>query len=106
MTARAIVAAATVPWMDVQAWARGDGGGLVAVGTGSATVNLNAQNNVNLRANASLTGYEGVDLIARYYNPDPASAPDHQAVNSYSDAFGRATGLFGYVDGWPPTPRR
>jgi hypothetical protein len=99
LSAREAALSATVPWMDVQAWARGDGGGLVAAGTGSATVNVNAQNNVNLRANSALTGYEGVDLIARYYNPDPASAPDHQAVNSYSDAFGRATGLFGYVDG-------
>src|SRR5262249_48229131 len=49
---------------------------------------------VLLDDSATVTGFEGVDFVTRYGNPDLTKHDIHIESNS----FGRATGLFGFVD--------
>src|SRR5438105_1798598 len=56
-------------------------------GTGSSDVEVNTPLNVKLDDHAVVTGYEGVDSVTKY-----------SGVHTEANSFGRATGLFGYVD--------
>ncbi len=88
LDARAVLLSATTSQLFADASGRGYGAGFVAISNGDASVNLDTANKVLLDANASVTGYEGVDFIVKY-----------SGVNTSADnAFSRSTGLFGHVD--------
>src|SRR5262249_55405120 len=74
------------PLMTVKAISEGDGGGLVAVGTASSTVNVNIPFKIQVNGAAAITGWEGVDFRTSY-----------QAIDTEAHAESSATGLFGGV---------
>ncbi|MCK5712105.1 MAG: hypothetical protein KAI25_05275, partial [Hyphomicrobiaceae bacterium] len=84
---REVELSALVPQMIVRADADGRGGGFVAIGGAEADVSINTDNNILLGGNSSVTGFEGVDFLAKF-----------SGVNTFAKAFARATGLFGHVD--------
>ncbi|MGY3658239.1 hypothetical protein [Bradyrhizobium sp. USDA 376] len=73
--------------MSVVAISEGDGGGLVAVGTASSTVNVEIPLNIKVNGFATITGWEGVDFRTSY-----------NAIFTKARANSSATGLFGGVD--------
>jgi len=78
---------ASVKNSNIRADGDGRGGGFYAEGEGDGRADLSVNTLVVIAANAKLTGWEGVDLIA--VNQD----------NTISTrGFGRSTGLFGWVD--------
>src|SRR5262249_6589790 len=71
--------------------ADGRGAGFVGVGDADADVDVHMTNLVSIGARATLTGWEGVDLLATF---------DHinDANGNTGDAYARSTGLFGHVE--------
>ncbi|HEX5279640.1 MAG TPA: hypothetical protein VFW28_06150 [Micropepsaceae bacterium] len=86
VNARSVAVSATVSQLTGFANGDGEGGGFVALGSGTGTVSFNTQNKVAIDPNASVTGYEGVDFIVKY-----------DGVDTHGSSFAQATGLFGNV---------
>ena len=76
--------------MTVHAVADGRGAGFVGVGTADANVNINATSSVSVGDRATVTGWEGIDLIAHFSHIN-------DNLGNTADAYARSTGLFGHV---------
>ena len=79
---------ATISQMTISADSRSDGYGFYSEGIDHANVSVTAPISVLIDDSAAVTGWEGVDLIARY-----------DGGNTSAHSFARSTGLFGYVSG-------
>ena len=76
--------------MSVTSNADGRGAGFVSVGTAEAFVGINATAEVSIGTGATVTGWEGVDLIARF-------AHINDNVGDTAHSYARSSGLFGHV---------
>ena len=73
--------------MDLRTEARGIGAGFVGVSKDNSTLNANAQNRVLIGSGANLTGYDGVDIAAKF-----------TGVDTFAYSFAKVMGLFGYLE--------
>ncbi len=86
--------AATVSSLVATSSAKAYGAGFYGEGFGTGNTNVYPTNTVNIGNGAQITGYEGVDILARFWT-DVAGA---RAVDTDAYGFARATGLFGFVE--------